>query len=61
MAEPRLFVGAEKLTVTVCESTVVATPMVGASGLPGAKGVTELDADEAAPVPAPLVAATVNV
>jgi hypothetical protein len=61
MTEPRLFIGAEKLTVTVCESTVVATPIVGASGFPGANGVTEFDADEAPPVPAPLVAAIVNV
>ena len=37
----------------------VAVPMVGAPGT--VAGVTELEAAEAAPVPVPLVAVTVNV
>lgn len=42
---------------------LVATAMilVGASGMPAAKGVTAFEADEAAPVPAAFVAAIVKV
>jgi hypothetical protein len=61
IAAPRLFAGAEKLTVTVCESITVPMPIVGASGGPAANGVTEFEADDAAPDPAPFVAAIVNV
>jgi hypothetical protein len=49
--------GALKLTVA-CEVPAVAVPMVGAPGM--VKGTTALDAADAWPVPAPLVAATVK-
>ena len=46
--------------VTVAEALpLVAVPMVGAPGT--VAGVTALDAAEAVPVPAPLMAATVKV
>jgi hypothetical protein len=49
------------VTVAVWESTIEAIPITGASGLPAVYGMTALEAAEGLPVPAPFVAATVNV
>ena len=56
MADPPLLAGAAKLTVAL-PLPAMALAVVGASGTP--KGVTMEGAD-AAPVPAPLVAVTVQ-
>ena len=58
MAEPPLLTGAVKLTEAE-PLPGVATALVGAPGT--VAGVTELEALDAAPVPAELVAVTVNV
>ncbi len=58
MADPPSEAGA--VQVTMADPTpAVAEPMVGAPAVVGV--VTELDWAEAAPVPTPLMAATVNV
>jgi hypothetical protein len=58
MAEPPLFDGAVHVTAAD-ELPAVAVPMVGAPGV--VYGVTKFDADDAVPVPAAFVAATLNV
>jgi hypothetical protein len=58
MAEPPVLAGAIQLTVAEAFAAV-AVPMVGAAGT--VAGVTELDAADAAPVPAALMARTVKV
>jgi len=57
MADPPLLAGAAKLTVALL-FPAVALPMAGAPGAP--RGVTLLEAAEAAPVPVTLVAVTVK-
>ena len=59
IAAPPVLLGAVKLTVALPLLPVAVTP-VGTPGAIGA-GVTALDAVEAVPVPAELVAETVNV
>jgi len=58
IADPPLLAGAVKLTVALLFAAV-ALPMAGAPGAP--RGVTLLEAAEAAPVPAALMAVTVKV
>jgi hypothetical protein len=58
IAEPPSDAGALKLTLA-CRSPGVADTPVGAPGT--VRGVTAADGADAAPVPATLVAATVNV
>ena len=57
MADPPLLAGAVKLTVAL-PLPAVALTVVGASGTP--EGVTMLEGADAAPVPAALVAVTVQ-
>jgi hypothetical protein len=57
MADPPLLAGAVKLTVAL-PLPAVALTVVGASGTP--EGVRMLEGADAAPVPAPLVAVTVQ-
>lgn len=58
MALPPLEPGAVNVT-EACPPVAVAVPIVGAPGT--VAGVALLDADEAEPVPTPLVAVTVKV
>ena len=52
--------GAVQLSATALSRAEPVTP-VGAPGRPATEGVTEAEAAESAPVPTPLIAATLNV
>jgi hypothetical protein len=61
MVDPRFDAGAVNETLAVLLLVAKAEILVGASGIPAAKGITAFEAVEAAPVPAPFVAAIVKV
>jgi hypothetical protein len=59
IALPPLLLGAVHLTCAAEEPAVAVTP-VGAPGTLAAVGVTELDGEDSGPLPAELIALTVN-